>query len=78
MRRDEAEALHAQGPEAVRELVGRLEERIAELERRLDRDSTNSGMPPSSDAPKSRAERRRAAREAYKRSMRRSGGQPGP
>jgi len=77
VRRDEAEALHAQGPEAVRELVGRLEERIAELERRLDRDSTNSGMPPSSDAPKSRAERRRAAREAYKRSMRRSGGQPG-
>ena len=33
--------------------------------------------PPSSDPPKSRAERRRAAREAYKRSMRKSGGQPG-
>lgn len=34
-------------------------------------------MPPSSDAPKSRAERRRLAREAYKRSKRKSGGQPG-
>ena len=34
-------------------------------------------MPSSSDSPKSRAERRRLAREAYKRSMRKSGGQPG-
>jgi len=54
-----------------------LRERVEDLERRVDRDSGNSSMPPSSDPPKSRAERRRAAREAYKRSMRRSGGQPG-
>lgn len=54
-----------------------FEERIAELERRVNRDSGNSSMPPSSDPPKSRAQRRAAAREAYKRSMKRSGGQPG-
>ena len=58
-------------------VVRRLEDRIEELERRGNRDSGNSSMPPSSDPPKSRAERRRAAREAYKRSMRKSGGQPG-
>jgi len=58
-------------------VVRRLEDRIEELERRGNRDSGNSSMPPSSDPQKSRAERRRAAREAYKRSMRKSGGQPG-
>jgi transposase len=58
-------------------VIHRLEARIEELERRLRRDSSNSSMPPSSDPPKSRAERRRAARAAYKRSMRKSGGQPG-
>lgn len=54
-----------------------MEERIEELERRVNRNSGNSSMSPSSDQPLSRAERRRRAREAYKRSMRRSGGQPG-
>lgn len=54
-----------------------LRERVDELERRDRRDSGNSSMPPSADAPNSRAERRRLAKEAYKRSMRRSGGQPG-
>lgn len=58
-------------------VIRRLEERVEELERRVNRDSGNSSMPPSSDAPKSRAERRRLAREAYKRSMRSSGGQAG-
>jgi len=58
-------------------VVRRLEDRIEELERRGNRDSGNSSMPPSSDPPKSRAERRRVARETYKRSMRKSGGQPG-
>lgn len=52
-------------------------ERIDELERQAKRDSGNSSMPPSQDPPLSRAERRRRAREAYKRSMRKSGGQPG-
>ncbi|PZS16885.1 MAG: IS66 family transposase [Pseudonocardiales bacterium] len=75
------------GGEPARELViGLLEqvakvpgllERVEELERRVDRDSGNSSQAPSSDAPKSRAERRREARGAYERSMRKSGGQPG-
>ncbi len=77
MRREEVEALHAQGVDAVVAVIRRLEDRIEELERRANRSSGNSSMPPSSDPPKSRAERRRAAREAYKRSMRNSGGQPG-
>ncbi len=89
--RDRAEAIYEAGREAVVEAlleawagVERLTaavdgfgERIDELERLVDRDSGNSSMPPSSDPPKSRAERRRVAREAYKRSMRKSGGQPG-
>ena len=54
-----------------------LRERIEELERRVNRNSGNSSMPPSQELPKSRAERRRLAREAYKRSMRQTGGQPG-
>jgi transposase len=54
-----------------------LRARLEEVERKVSRDSSNSSMPPSSDPPKSRAERRRLAREAYKKSMRKSGGQPG-
>ena len=91
MDRERAEAIYEAGREAVVEAlldawasvervtaaVDELRERIDELDRQVDRDSTNSSMPPSFDPPKSRAERRRAAREAYKRSMRKSGGQPG-
>lgn len=77
MRREEVEALYAEGSDAVLAVIRRLEARIEELERRVGRDSGNSSMPPSSDPPKSRAERRRLARAAYKRSMRKSGGQPG-
>jgi transposase len=55
-----------------------LRERIEELERRLGQSSRNSSMPPSSDPPASRAERRRLAREQVKRlSTRKPGGQPG-
>jgi transposase len=77
VRRDEIEAVCAEGSGAVVALVLGLVARIEELERQINRDSGNSSMPPSSDPPASRAERRRAAREAYKRSMRKSGGQPG-
>jgi transposase len=87
MEREEAEAIYDAGREAVVEaLVGfsavveqvaALEAEVEELKRQVGRDSRNSSMPPSSDPPKSRAERRRAAREAYKRSLRSSGGQPG-
>ncbi len=64
----------------IEELRARLAEQdavIEEFRRRFERNSSNSSIPPSSDPPKSRAERRRLAREAYKRSMRKSGGQPG-
>jgi len=74
VRREEFDAVYAQGPEAVFAVIRRMEERIEELERRAGRDSGNSSMPPSSDPPASRAERRRLAREAYKRWMRKSGG----
>ena len=77
MRREEFDALWAQGPDAVLAVIRRLEERIEELERRVNRNSGNSSISPSSDQPLSRAERRRRAREAYKRSMRKTGGQPG-
>jgi transposase len=84
MRREEVEAIALAGGEPARELVLALldrvvahEVRLEELEGRVGRDSSNSDSPPSSDPPKSRAERRRKAREAYKRSMRKSGGQPG-
>lgn len=50
---------------------------VEELKRIVERDSQNSSSPPSSDPPKSRAERRRTVREAYKRSIRESGGQSG-
>lgn len=51
---------------------------IEELGRKVNRDSRNSSMPPSSDPPKSRAERRREARAKLKElSKRKPGGQPG-
>jgi len=87
VRRVEFEAIALAGGEPARRLIVELLdqvaqipvllERIEELERRVDRDSRNSSQPPSSDPPKSRAERRRLAREGYKRSMRSTGGQPG-
>jgi transposase len=65
-------------------LIERLEARVAqqeavieELRRQVNRNSGNSSMSPSSDQPLSRAERRRRAREAYKRSMRQTGGSRG-
>ena len=61
----------------------RLELRVAELERRLGSDSTNSGIPPSKD-PIGARERRRAGQkrerqssERERRKDRKPGGQPG-
>ena len=65
--------------DAERELRRRLELRLAELERRLRMDSTDSGTPTSKE-PVGVRERRRAERqesERERRKDRRRGGQPG-
>ncbi len=54
-----------------------LRELVEESQRRLSQDSRNSSHPPSSDPPKSRAERRREARAKAKELSRKAGGQPG-
>ena len=67
--------------EAERELRRRLELRIAELERRLRMDSSDSGVPSSKEPPgareRRRAERRRQESERERRKDRKPGGQPG-
>jgi transposase len=78
VRREQVREAIERDPESVVDLVMALRERIEELERRLSQDSRNSSKPPSSDSPKSRAERRREAREKAKEwSKRKAGGQPG-
>jgi transposase len=69
--------------EVTREQFRRLELRVAELERQLAADSTNSGIPPSKD-PIGARERRKAERkrerqssERERRKDRQRGGQPG-
>jgi hypothetical protein len=60
-------------------LIGRLELRVAELERRLSMDSSNSSVPPSKEQIAAKA-RRAAARRASQRERskeRKPGGQPG-
>ena len=68
--------------EAERELLRRLELRVAELERRLRMDSSDSGTPSSKERigarERCRAERRnRDASERERRKDRKPGGQPG-
>lgn len=78
MRREQVREALERDPESVVDLVMALQERVEELERRLNQDSRNSSKPPSSDPPKSRAERRREARKKAKEwSKRKPGGQPG-
>ena len=68
--------------DAALERYRRLELRVAELERRLGQDSTNSGTPPSKE-PIGAKERRKAGRrqrqesERERRQDRKRGGQPG-
>jgi transposase len=83
--RAEAEAIFEQGREvvvavllrmdaqiqALTERVAKQEERIAQLERRLGRNSRNSSQPPSADPPGS------PPRRGKDRSGRKQGGQPG-
>jgi transposase len=82
--RSEAEAIYDAGREVVVEVllrmdaqirrledrVARQDERIAELERKLNRNSRNSSAPPSSDPPK-------RPKRGKDRSGRSRGGQPG-
>jgi transposase len=56
------------------ELIARLEERVADLERRLGKDSSNSSKPPSTDNPFAKGEAKSSTR---KPSGRRPGKQPG-
>lgn len=86
--RDEIRAVYDAGPEAVITLVETLLERlaraeaqvevltkrVAELERRLSKDSHNSHKPPSSDEPTFRRRRRKSLRT---KSGKKPGGQPG-
>lgn len=60
--------------EALLALVGELRARIADLERRLGLDSSNSSKPPSSDGPGKPPHRTRSLRE---RGKRKPGAQPG-
>jgi transposase len=57
--------------------VAALRERVDEHERLLNRDSTNSSLPPSRDPPMTRQQRRAEARRRAKESLRKAGGQPG-
>jgi len=60
---------------AQAELIERLTARVAELERRLGADSSNSSRPPSSDAPWSKQPAK--PRSSRERSGRKPGKQPG-
>jgi transposase len=89
MDRSEAEAIYGAGREVCVQFildlaarVERLEERLARLEAQARQDSLTSSRPPSSDPPKTRAQRRAEARAKAKELMgegeqRRAGGQPG-
>jgi hypothetical protein len=74
----EAAALRA-GLDAERELRRRLELRLAELERRLGMDSTDSGTPSSKEriGAKEARRARRQESERERRKDRKRGGQPG-
>jgi transposase len=91
MERSEAEAIYDQGREACVEFLMRLmdqqlrsEERLRALEQKVSASSRNGSSPPSTDAPKTRQQRRAEAREKAKelarkdgRKKREPGGQPG-
>src|ERR671913_443114 len=65
------ETLSTEAQAVVAGVIAQLEQRIADLEERLNQNSTNSSRPPSSDPP--------AVKRAPPKppSGRRSGGQPG-
>ena len=73
--KDAENAVLRQELDAERELRRRLELRLAELERRLLMDSTDSGTPPSKERIGARRARQQSERE--RRTDRKRGGQPG-
>ena len=82
MERSEAEAVYDAGREVCVQFILDLAARVQQLEERLTRleaqsrqDSRTSGQPPSSDPPKTRAQRRAEARAKAKELMRREGEQ---
>ncbi|PZR69956.1 MAG: IS66 family transposase [Solirubrobacterales bacterium] len=90
MERSEAEAIYDSGREACVEfLIGlatgqqRLEERLRAVEQKAAASSRNSSQPPSTDALKTRQQRRAEAREKAKELLKKdgkkrtAGGQPG-
>ncbi|MGO8724727.1 MAG: IS66 family transposase [Acidimicrobiales bacterium] len=72
----EIEALREENEE-LRHQVETLSAKVTELEARLGQSSRTSSLPPSSDSPKSRAERRAEARQQTKDATRTRGKQPG-
>jgi transposase len=90
MDRAEAEAIYDAGRDVCVQFmldlaarVEQLEDRLRRLEEQARRDSRTSSMPPSSDPPKTRQQRRAEARAKAKELLRRegarrtAGGQPG-
>jgi len=80
MAKDAEIAVLRAGQDASREVIRRLELRLAELERRLGMDSSNSGTPGSKEgigAREGRRARQRQASERERRKDRKPGGQPG-
>ena len=76
--RDAEVAVLRAGQDADREVIRRLGLRLAELERRLDMDSSDSGTPSSKERIGARAARRARQQSERERSKdRRRGGQPG-
>ena len=71
--RDAFQALYDQGPDAVFTLFTALEQRIVELEARLNKDSHNSSKPPSSDG----LGKKPIPRSLRKKTGRKQGGQKG-
>jgi len=70
VRRQEVERTIKHDPTSVVDLVLELQSKVQELEYRLNQYSQNSSMPPSSDPPLSRKERRAPKRKQAKRSKR--------
>jgi len=81
--RSEAEAIYDSGREACVAFLMRLEELLRAVEAKTSASSRNSSQPPSTDAPKTRQQRRAEAREKAKELLkkdgkkREAGGQPG-